>query len=349
MPDIVFPYTAVQMTGQVNRFPNLYGLLNDLDLFPSAGSVSTLIEVRRDEHTLSVLPAKERGAPPSVAERKRGDVLYFEVPHFPHLDLITPRDLQNMVSVNGSSVHPRTLAEEMAKRLFAIRNKHAVTREWIRMGALKGRIVDGEDNPVYDLFEAFGFTKKVVYFDFSNNSADIDGQCAALFEHIATNLRGEVMSRVEAIVSPSFFNKFIQHPKVQKFWLNWSNAEKLAQVDRTKTGGQLGRTFVYQNIMFREYYGLAPVKIGGAPVSKPFVDADKGHAYPAGTLDTFKTYDAPPDDIRYANEMPGAEVFISPKILDHGQGVELLTQSNQLALVRRPEVLVEVNAGADPG
>ncbi|MCW2276371.1 hypothetical protein M2321_003976 [Rhodoblastus acidophilus] len=348
MTDILFPYTALQLTGQVNRIPNLYGLLNDLDLFPSSGSISTLIEVRRDEHTLSVLPAVERGGPASVAERKRGDVLYFEVPHFPHLDMIGPRDLQNMLTVDGRAARPRTLEDEMAKRLRAIRSKHAITREWIRMGALKGNIVDGQDATLYNLFDAFGFTKVTIYFNLSSSTTDVDGLCSQLFEQIATNLRGEVMSHVEAIVSPAFFDAFIGHPKVQKYWLNWSNAEKLAQVDRQKVGGQMGRTFTYQKIIFREYYGVAPVKVSGSLVSKSFVTTGKGHAYPAGTLDTFYTYDAPPEDIRFVNEAPGQEVFISPKILDHGQGVELMTQSNQLAMVRRPEVLVELDSGAAP-
>lgn len=348
MDVITFPYTAVQLTTQVNRIPNMYGLINTLDVFPSAGSISTLVEVRREEYTLSVLPAAERGGPASTAERKRGDGIFFEVPHFPHDDLIGPRDLQNMLSQVGNTLIPRTLEEEMAKRLFQIRNKHAITREWLRMSALKGTITDGFGLTVYDLFDAFGFTKAVIYFDLSDAAADISGTCARLFEQIATNLRGETMSHVRVVVSPTFFNKLVDHPKVNKYWLNWTNAAQLAHIPRGSAGGQFGRSFTFQNIEFVEYYGVAPVKENGVLVSKPFVAADKGHAYPVGTMSTFLTHDAPPEDIRFVNE-PGQEIFISPKILDHGAGVELHTQSNPLPICKRPEVLVEVDAGADPG
>jgi hypothetical protein len=105
----------------------------------------------------------------------------------------------------------------------------------------------------------------------------------------------------------------------------------------------MGRVFDYQNIRWREYYGIAPVN----GVSTPFVAVDKGHARPVGTMDTFKTHFAPANDIRFVNT-PGQEIYISPEILEHGQGVELLTQSNPLAICRRPEVLVEVDAGAHP-
>lgn len=345
MDVMTFPYTAVQLTAQVNRFPNLYGLINNLDIFPSAGSISTIIEVRREEYTLSVLPARDRGSPASVAERKRGDALFFEVPHFPHGDLIAPKDLQNMLQQVGNALVPRTLEIEMAKRLLQIRNKHAITREWLRMSALKGVITDGSGATIYDLFDAFGFTKVTIYFDLDNASSDIDDKCRQLFESIATNLRGEVMDHVRVIVSPTFFQKLVGHPKVQKFWLNWSAAAQLASIDRTKRGGQFGRSFVYQQIEFVEYYGLAPVKVGDTLTSQPFVTAGKGHAYPVGTLSTFATYDAPPEDIRFVNQ-PGQEIFISPKVLDHGQGVELHTQSNPLPICKRPEVLVEVNAAA---
>lgn len=338
---INFPYTAVQLTGTINRLPNLYGLVNDLNVFPSAGSMSTLVEVRREENTLAVLPAVERGGPATVAKRTPGDTLYFEIPHFPLDDVIKPQDLQNLITVIGTSAHPRTLEEETAKRLFAIRNRHSITLEWVRMGALKGLITDGKGNTIYDLFASFSFQKTIVYFDLTNSNSDITGQCEKLFEAIVTNLRGETMSFIEVIVSPSFFNAFIQHPKVEKFWVNWQNAAQLANIERVKNGGQMGRVFEFQQIRWREYYGRAPVN----GVSSPFVADNKGHARPVGTMDSFYTHFAPANDIRFVN-MPGKEVYVSPKILDHGAGVELHTESNPLAICRRPEMLVEVDAGA---
>lgn len=340
---INFPFTAVQLTGTINRIPNLYGLLNDFDVFPGDGSISTLVEVRREENTLAVLPAVDRGGPPTVAKRTPGDTLYFEIPHFPFEDTIGPKDLQNMVTVVGNSVRPRTLEDELAKRLFKIRNVHAITLEWIRVGALKGLITDGKGNTLYDLFAAFNLTKTIIYFDLSNANADIVGKCAQLFETVATNLRGETMNGIEVVVSSGFFNAFVEHPKVNKYWLNWQSAGEMQRMPRGKVGGQYGRVFSFQQITFREYYGSAPVN----GVTTKFVADGKGHARPLGTMDSFKTYFAPAEDIRFVNT-PGQEIYISPETLDHGQGVELLTQSNPLAICRRPEVLVEVDAAAPP-
>lgn len=350
MEPLIFPYTAVQLTGQVNRIPNSFGLLNDLNLFPSAGSVSTLVEVRRENGIISVLSAKERGAPADVADRKRGDVRYFEIPHFPFEDRIEPRDLQNMLEVTGTSAHPRTLDEEIAKRLLGIRMRHAITLEWVRVGALQGSITDGDGNVIYNLFDSFSIQPNTIDFDLGNASADIQGKCALLIETVANNLMGEVMSRVEVLVSSAFFNAFVQHPKVEKFFLNWQAAASLSNQARANRGGQLGREFLFEQILFREYYGYAPVRVNGVKTTVPFVPGFTGSAYPAGTMDTFKTHFAPADDLRFVNT-PGEEVYISPRILDHGKGVEFLTESNPLAICRRPETLVQItsaSSGAAP-
>ena len=43
---LTFPYTATDLTDQVNVIPNRYGLLNELNLFPTEGSTSTIVDKR---------------------------------------------------------------------------------------------------------------------------------------------------------------------------------------------------------------------------------------------------------------------------------------------------------------
>jgi len=338
--DVVnFPFTALQLSTAINRIPNNYGLINALGLFPSQGSMSTIVEITIEDGTIRVLAAKERGSPGTANDRGLRKSFWVEVPHFPMQDLITPRDLQNMLTIVAQSKTPRTLDDEMAKRLFAIRNKHSITLEWIRMGALKGLITDGNGDTLLDLYNFFGITKKTIDFMLGTANADIIGACTQLRQSIATNLKGETMTRPAVICDTNFFSKFVQHPKVEKFWLNWQGANELARAKFDPMGGQLGRVFEFQQILWREYYGVAPV--GKPPVSTPFVPANYGYAYPEGTSNMFETWNAPADDIRVVNQ-PGQEIWISPKILDHGEGVELKSQSNCLALCKRVEALVEV-------
>lgn len=110
-------------------------------------------------------------------------------------------------------------------------------------------------------------------------------------------------------------------------------------------GGNWGRVFDFGYIVWREYKGSFPVRdASGNKVQEPAVAAGKGHAYPAGTMNMFKTFAGPAHHINLVNQAPGVDdpVFISTKVLDHGEGVEMKSQSNRLAVCKQPECLVEV-------
>lgn len=338
---LTFPYTATDLTDQVNVIPNQYGLLNELDLFPSEGSTSTIIEIRYVNGALRVLPVKERGASATPMKADSGKTIFVEVPHFPSMELITPKDLQDVLVVVGRNKQPITLEQRIAEKLVDIRNTHAITREWLRASALQGLIVDGNIATVIDLYATFGITNTPLDFDLGNASADIVGKCATIWQNITKNLKGEVMRGIECIVDKDFFQAFISHAKVLAFYQNAEQALALANLARGQSGGNMwGRVFTFQNITFREYYGTAPTGAQGN-TSTPFWASKTGTAYPVGTMNMFRTFDAPANDIRFANEV-GQEVYISPEVLEHGQGIELRSESNALPICKRPEALQQV-------
>ena len=237
-----------------------------------------------------------------------------------------------------------TVEEETAKRLFDIRNTHAVTREWVRAGALQGLIQDGNSQTIYNLYTVFGISNTTVDFLLGTDGTDINAKCSAVWQQVTTNLKGEVMNGIEAIVDPNFFEAFIAHPNVAQFWLNAEQALQLANIVRKERGGNMwGREFFFGRILFREYYGTAPIKTSpiAAISSAPFWASKTGTAYPIGTRNMFRTYDAPAHDLRFVNTM-GNEIYVSPKFLDHGEGLELKSESNCLAINRRPAAVVQI-------
>jgi Phage major capsid protein E len=91
---LTFPYTATDLTDQINVIPNRYGLMQELDLFPTEGSISTIVEMRYENKTLRVLPARERDASSTPMLSETGKTIFMEIPHFSAMDLITPKDLR---------------------------------------------------------------------------------------------------------------------------------------------------------------------------------------------------------------------------------------------------------------
>ncbi len=342
--ELIFPYTSTELSQQVNVIPNLYGLLNKLNLFPSRGSRSTIVEIRYENGVLRVLPEKERGAAPTPALSRTGETIFVKIPHFPSVDLITPADIQDILVQIGETKRQITAQEEVGKRLNDIRNTHAITREWVRSGALQGTITDGNSQTIYNLYTVFGISPNTQAMALGTSNTDVNAKCAAIWQTVTQNLKGDTMSGIEAIVDPTFFEELISHPNVIQFWINAEQALQLANIVRQDAGGNMwGREFFFGRIRWREYYGQAPIKTSptASLSTAPFWAAQTGTAYPVGTQDTFETWDGPPNDIRYANTR-GSEVYVSPKFLDHGEGIELKSESNPLAICKRPAVLVQL-------
>lgn len=344
----LFPYTATQLTEQIDVIPNLYGLVGELGLFPPEGSASRIVELRYDNHVLRVLPAKSRGTPSTPAQSRTAKSIFVEIPHFPEKDLITPEDIQDILIQIGMTKRPATVQEEVAKRLIDIKLTHDVTKEWLKASALQGKILDGNSETVLDIYDAFGLSAATYTFDFllGTDSTDVLGKIAAVWQSITSNLNGEVMTGIECIVDPVFFQALITHKTVLAYYQQAEQALALANLIREQSTGQMwGRKFRHGQVLFREYYGTAPVKASptAAVASTPFWASKTGTAFPVGTSKMFRTYNAPAHDLRFVNTL-GSEVYVSPKILDHGEGIELKSESNPLTIVRRPAALAQVKS-----
>lgn len=346
MSEIVFPYTSEELTQEVNRIPNTYGLLNALNVFPNEPKGSKYVRIGYKDGQIYVLAAEERGAPGDVGENDQEHSILLEIPHFPHLDFVTPDDVDNLLTIVNGQLQSDSLDRVMAEKLKAIRNKHAITREFIRLGALRGEIKDGKNRVLYNIYSVFGIQKKQVDFKLGTEGTNVFDKCEEVLDHIQSNLRGETMTQVEAIVSPSFFSKLIAHKNVEKFWLMAQNSAYHQELRRQYAGGNWGRLVEFGDILFREYKGSLPVKnSSGQITSVPNVASGKGYAYPAGTQAMFKTFDGPAFHVARVNTAidPKSEpILITPEEMKHGTGWELKSQSNVLAICKQPECVVEL-------
>lgn len=345
MPDFEFPYTSLDLTQEVNRMPNTYGLLNALDVAPIEPKGSRFVRIELIDGELYVLAAQERGAPGDVGGADSEGAVIMEIPHFPHIENISVDDVDGVLQVFNGQVDPRSLDRETFRKLQIIRQKHSITLEYIRLGMIKGLIKDGRGRTLYDLFDTFDITKKTVDFALGTEGTDIRAKAEEVQDHVMTNLKGETTSGVDVIVSTSWFNKLISHPNVEKFWLQAQDGAEHRELNRERRGGNWGRVFnLFGTLLLREYKGGLPLKAANGTIStEPNVAAGKGHAYPAGTQSMMRTFEAPVRHMEVVNQAPDVDtVYISTEPLKHGEGVEMKSQSNRLAVCKQPECLVEL-------
>lgn len=333
-------FNAVELTAAVNVVPNTYGRLQELDLMPGEGVPTTSVAVQFVNGELNLLPTRTRGGPPSLGAKEKRNVRSFEIPHIPHDDFVLAKDVQNVVSLGGNVLE--NVQDVVNRKLATMRRKHAITLEFLRMGALSGQILDADGSLIYDLFAEFGVQQKTVFFDLDNASANVAGKCREVTGYTEDNLLGDVMTSVHCLASPGFFDKLVSHKSVAdafRFYSNSPNANPVRDDVR--------RMFPFQGIMFEEYRGTATqLQEDGSKTVRRFIPQGEARFFPRGTTECFSTYFAPGDFMDVVNT-PGLEVYARQAMdLEFWRWVKLHTQSNPLPLCKRPALLVRGSSAA---
>jgi hypothetical protein len=211
-----------------------------------------------------------------------------------------------------------------------MRNKHAITLEHLRMGALKGVILDANGEVIYDLYREFGITQSVVNFVFSSKDTDVRTQCTHALALIDENLKGEYMTDAHCLCSKEFFAALISHAKVKEAFAIWQQGAML--INDVRKG------FTFGGVTFEEYRGQA-TDSEGRP--RRFIAPGEAHLFPLGTVDTFATYFAPADFNETVNTL-GQPLYAKQEPRKFDRGTDLHTQSNPLPMCHRPGVLIKL-------
>ena len=322
-------FSMANLTAAINLLPNRYGRLESLNLFPVKPVRFRQILIEEKNGVLNLLPTLPVGSPGTVGQRDKRKMRSFVVPHIPHDDVVLPEEVQGLRAF-GSESELETVAGVMARHLETMRNKHAITLEHLRLGALKGIILDADGSTLYNLYDEFGIAPKSINFALATDSTNVRQKCVDTLAHIEQNLLGEFMTGVRCLCSQEFFEKLIAHPKVEKAYELFQQGAVLR--DDVRAG------FTFGGIVFEEYRGQAT---DGNGATRRFIAAGEAHAFPVGTIDTFGTYVAPADFNETVNTL-GQPLYAKQDARKFERGTDLHTQSNPLPMCHRPGVLVKL-------
>ncbi|MGP1690864.1 MAG: major capsid protein [Giesbergeria sp.] len=322
-------FSMAALTAAINILPNRYGRLEALGTFPAKPVRTRQIVVEERNGVLNLLPTMPAGAPGTVGVRGKRAVRSFVIPHIPHDDVVLPEEVQG-IRAFGSETEMETIADVMVRHLESMRNKHAITLEHLRMGALKGVILDADGSVIYDLYDEFGISPTIVSFDLGNASSNVKKKCADVLRHLEDNLKGEFMTDIRVLCSPEFYDALTDHPKVKEAFAHWQQGA--VQINDMRAG------FTYGGLTFEEYRGQATDSEG---ITRRFIAAGEAHAFPLGTIDTFGTYFAPADFNETVNTI-GQPLYAKQEPRKFDRGTDLHTQSNPLPMCHRPGVLVKL-------
>ena len=164
-------FSMVALTDAINKMPFVPGRIGQLGLFREQGVSTTAVMIEEREGSLTLVETTSRGAPAVQHVTNKRKARSLTVPHIALEDTILADEVQN-VRVFGSENMLEGVQAVVSQRLTEMATKMDATLEHLRVGAIKGQILDADGAAViYDLFTEFGVTAYAeIDFDLDNAS-----------------------------------------------------------------------------------------------------------------------------------------------------------------------------------
>jgi hypothetical protein len=322
-------FSLRSLTAAILNAPFKPGRLGQLGLFFESGITTTTVQIEEKNGQLSLIETSPRGGPASTIGRERRTMRALNVPHLARESTIIADQVQG-VRAFGTESELESVQQVVNDRLVMLRAMHEVTLEYLRIGALKGQILDADGMTViYDLFTEFGVLQQTQEFDFSDSTLNVRGLCTAVLRQIEDVLGAATYRNARAFCSGSWFDALIGHDKVQESF-KYQQGEVLRN--------DLRRGFTFGGITFEEYRG----HVGAVE----FIPDGEAYCFPedavTGTGSLFQTYFAPADFEETVNTR-GLPVYVKQaRDPEFQRWVKLHSQSNPLPICLMPAAVIKL-------
>lgn len=319
-------FSVTTLTASVNKLPTVYGLLGSMGLFNETGILTTTVIVEERMGQLVLIENTSRDGDPKPTKKDDRKRRNFSTMHLPVSGKLSPSDLQNIAPFGSDTVENQQ-ARIINDKLQSLKDSCEVTREFHRVGAVKGVILDADGSVIYDLYDEFGVTKKAIPIPFSTATTDVRKYCLDAKRHAEKKLQGQFVTKFKSICGSDFFDALTGHKNVQAAYSSYQAAQD-------RIGGDMRSGFTYGGIEYIEYNA----SVGNVN----FVDPGKAHVFPVGGRDVFIMRNAPANYNETVNTL-GLPFYAKAKERDFNKGWDMEAQANPLALCMFPEALVELS------
>jgi len=219
----------------------------------------------------------------------------------------------------------------MMRKLTRMRQKHAQTREFMEINALRGIVRDGAGTTLYNYFTEFGISQISVAMALGTDATKVSAKVREVSRNIEDNLLGETSTGVHALVGPGFFDKLIEHPNVKEAYKYYQSGAQPLRED-------MRRMFPFGGIVFEEYNATVTLSDG---TTERLIPDTEGVAFPMGTMDTFVTYGGPANLMETVNTI-GVPIYARQLTRVDGTGIDLKTEASPLPINKRPRTVIKL-------
>lgn len=337
-------------TEEVNDIANQYGVINARGLFNGQGISQETMVFEKEINTITLINETNRRAPKaSRGKDRKHETFALSLPYFEHKDYVTPQDVQGH-RMQGTPDSPEQLGNVIATKLEDMRLSADQTREYMKVQALKG-LVASPSGVNYNMFQEFGISQTTIDFELGDANTDVRQKVAQLKRTIAKNaLAGARVGRIEVMVSPQFFDKLVNHPKVREEFLYYAESnnrkDALRGVLQTMEAWGVMDSFEYQGVLFWSYDATFNIDNGESVTATPIFGTDPtvegGYTVVDGLgKNGYRSYFGPENTLSGANSV-GSEMYVRQYTDPRDKFHEMELEMSSMYLLMKPQVSVKV-------
>ena len=323
-------FGMVSLTNALELLPYKPARIGQLGIFPDLPIRTTVAVIEELAGKLALIQTSRRGEPANVNEAEKRTTRSFVIPHIELEDTIYAESIQNLRAF-GSETELMMLSAEVNSRMARLKQNHEVTLEHLRLGALKGIILDADGTTVlYNLFTEFGITPTVVDMNMDDTTQNMRAKLIEIRRAIddALGAHQAMYSYIQGFCGRSFFDEFTTHATATAAYDRWNDGAFYR--NDLRGGFEFGDT----KVRLEEYSGT----VSGVD----FMDTNSAIFFPVGVPEMFETLLAPADFIETANQL-GKPLYakMAPDPSGLNRHVKLHTQQNPLPICKRPGALIK--------
>lgn len=331
--DDAFAVTSLSST--ISDIPDIPTKLGSKGLFQEEGISTLSFMIERQGASIKLLPTAPRGGvrePVALGPRK---LIPLHAVHIPASWSVLADEVQG-VRAFGSETEVDQISSLVQRKLSAVRVAMDFTHEYMRVGALKGQVLDADGSLLLDIYSTFGMTQQTQFWNIASaNNGDPKASVIQLKSMIRAKLGGRPMGRIRVICSLDFFTSLVQNAKMIKAWELWNQGAYL------RTDQVNGGDFEFAGVVFEVYD--SSFQQGNTTV--PVIEEGMAYAYPENIPGMFQSKFAPADYVETVNT-PGLPFYAKQEPMSFGKGIIGEAQSNPIHFNSLPEAVIKLSTAA---
>lgn len=324
-------FSLMSMTAAINDIPEVPTLIGGLGIFEEDGVDTTVIAIEKQDESLTLVGSTPRGGPGESVGGESRTLRDFRVPHFQRNDSVLADEVQNVRAFGTENVL-QTVQSRVNQKMMRHTRSFDFTVENLRLGAIKGLVLDKDGSTLFDLSSEFGLNEPAaVNFELDQTTTNVRDKTRQVLDTIEDALEGFQARRVYGIAGDDFFAALIDHTSVKTTYQNWEASVALRSDPRMP--------FEFGGISWVRYHTKPKAKAArNQQTNNEMIAAGSTRFVAAGVPELFITRYAPADYEETVNTM-GLPRYARQYAMPNGKGRLLEMQTNVICLCTKPNSL----------